>query len=55
MTVVKQAPAGDEFEPLDDYRSLQQEPEADIPNSFEREEWEDLTGVIITALYHSIS
>jgi hypothetical protein len=55
MTVVKQAPARDKFEPLDDYRSLQQEPKADIPNSFEREEWEDLTRVIITALYHSIS
>jgi hypothetical protein len=55
MIVVKQEPAGDEFKPLNDYRSLQQEPEAGISNGFKREEWEDLTGVIITAIYYSIS
>jgi hypothetical protein len=55
MSVVKQEPAGDKFESLDDYQSLQQEPQDDIADGFEREEWEALTGVIITALYHSVS
>jgi hypothetical protein len=53
MGAIKQEPSNVDFDKLDDYTSFQQ-PEAELPVGFERNEWDALTEVIITAAYHSI-